>query len=292
MKYKAYAKINLFLEVLDQRPDGYHNLDTVFQSIDLCDELFFEKQTGGIHLTVSDPSIPAGGKNLVSRVFSLLLEKYPRKVAGARVHIEKRIPVGAGLGGGSADAAAAILAFDRLFELGLEREERNRLALEIGMDVPFCLTGGTMLASSRGEVLKHIQRNTDFKVLVVFPGFSISTREAYKALAPWKERSRRNSEKICQILRGKDNAPLWPELYNAFEQALFPRYPALEMAALDLREEGCDAVVMTGSGAAVCGYVPPGRDLEEEVSRLKKSDRIVAVTRPVNTGVVKISNAE
>lgn len=286
MKLQARAKINLFLEVLYKRPDGYREIDTVFQSIALSDELLIEKQPRGLSLSVNDPSIPTGKDNLVWRACHLLQVRFPGKVGGVRIHLEKRIPPGAGLGGGSADAAAALLGLNHLFRLNLSDTDLHLLAREMGMDVPFCLTGGTARAKGRGEILFPLQRQLDFQVLVVHPGFSVSTRMAYESLALAEGESKRRSEETVSALKGKDPEVLWPLFYNRFEEAILAEHPVLKDIKSALVQGGCRAALLTGSGSAMCGYAPFSQDLKALAAFFKERYPFTALTRPVDTGVV------
>lgn len=292
MKLQARSKINLFLEVLCKRPDGYHDIDTVFQSIDLCDELFFDKQEEGIALTVSRPEIPTGRQNLICQAYHLVRGVFPQKIGGVRVHVEKRVPVGAGLGGGSANAAATLMALNRLFELNLSETELNRFSQALGMDVPFCLKGGTALASGRGEHLTPINRKADFQILIVHPGFSVSTREAYEALDAMEAWNKKSSKRMVEALQYEKVDDLWQALYNSFERFVFNRHPCLKDLKNALLSGGCNAVLLTGSGAALCGYAPPETDLNTLKSQLEKTYPFVVLTHPVQAGVVFIDTAE
>lgn len=292
MKLKARSKINLFLEALSQRPDGYHDIDTVFQSIDIADDLFFERQEEGITLTVSNPEVPTGEQNLIHRAYVLLKKSHPGKISGVRIHLEKRIPMGAGLGGGSADAAATLVALNRMFELGLGEKDLMRYSLELGMDAPFCLKGGTALASGRGERLTPIERKCEFQVLVAHPGFSVSTKEAYEALDAMDKWEKRSSEKLVAALKRKKVDDLWHTLYNIFERYAFSRHVVLKDLKNALLSGGCDAAVLTGSGAAVCGYADTNKDLNDLRNSLAKTYPFVVIARPVQAGVVFAGTAE
>ncbi len=291
MKVFARAKINLFLEVLKRRPDGYHDLDTVFQSIALSDELLFEKKRSGFSLTVSDKAIPTGEENLVWRAYKLLSKRFPREVGGVSIHLEKRIPSGAGLGGGSADAAATLKALNFLFELGLADDELKNSGIELGMDVPFCLSGGAAVASGRGELIIPVQRKVDFGVLVVYAGFSISTPAAYGALRLNEAQTRRTSANTVNALGAQDIALLWHTLYNRFEEVLIKIYPVLGEIKKALIEGGCSAALVTGSGSAVCGFAPSVERLKKVASRMRERYPFVSLTHPVNKGLVFQNNA-
>ena len=286
MKLETRAKINLFLEVLEKRPDQYHNIDTVFQSISLSDEMSLEKKGEGFAFTVSDPAIPAGEKNLASRAYRLLCERFPEKVSGVRIHLEKRIPLGAGLGGGSGNAAGALLALNKMFRLSLSKEELAELALKIGMDVPFFLEGGTARGLGRGEKITPLRRNHDFQVLVVFPGFSVSTRSAYQALEAITPEKKRSSTDTVRALSEKNVDALWHTLYNKFEVVFFKQYPSLKEVKTTLQSGGCNNALLAGSGSAICGFAPLEANLQNLADRLKKRYPFVALTRPVQPGVV------
>ncbi|HPB31634.1 MAG TPA: 4-(cytidine 5'-diphospho)-2-C-methyl-D-erythritol kinase [Candidatus Sumerlaeota bacterium] len=293
MIIQAMAKINLVLEVMRKRSDGYHDLDTVFQSISLCDDLFIDMTDDGIfHLSVSEPGIPAGPENLVWRAWEALKRRFPGRVGGARVHLVKRIPHGAGLGGGSADAAAALRGLHALYLSDLSPDLLHEPALEIGMDVPFCLRGGTALAAGRGEILTPLERRAEFQVLVVHPGFPISTREAYASLDMSAGERAQRSGPVVQALVSEKVDDLWPLLYNGFEGILQERYPAVKEIRSRLLEGGCRAAVMTGSGSAVCGFASADQDLRDLASSLKRTYPFAAITRPVHSGVVIQQSAE
>lgn len=291
MRILARAKINLYLDVLFKRPDGYHELDTIFQTVGLCDELFFEKQGRGLLLSVSDPAIPAGPENLIWKAHEAVSRLRPGAVEGVRIHLEKRIPHGAGLGGGSADAAATLLGLDALFDLRMSDEELRSAALQIGMDVPFCLMGGTARASGRGEILAPLSRKLDFQAMIVHPGFGVSTKEAYAALNMGGEPKEPCAANWAEILCGDKVDDLWNVLYNKFEEVIFKQYPVLSNIKTELLKGGCSAALMTGSGSAVCGFAPPEAALSPLAASMRSRHPFLALTRPEQKGAVFI-NAE
>ncbi|HOE62557.1 MAG TPA: 4-(cytidine 5'-diphospho)-2-C-methyl-D-erythritol kinase [Candidatus Sumerlaeota bacterium] len=285
----ARAKINLYLDVLYKRPDGYHELDTLFQTVGLCDELFFEQSDSGCILSVSDPTIPVGAENLIAKAYDAVSNLRRGALGGVRIHLEKRIPHGAGLGGGSADAAATILALDRMFHLALSKEELCRAARQVGMDVPFCLMGGTARASGRGEILTPINRRLDFQALIIHPGFGVSTKEAYEALSMGSEPKEPSAANWAYVLCGDKVDELWQMLYNRFEGVIFKKYPILSDIKKELLKGGCSAALMTGSGSAVCGFAPPEADLAPLAASLRSRHPFLAITRPEQTGAVFIN---
>ncbi|MCK4460658.1 MAG: 4-(cytidine 5'-diphospho)-2-C-methyl-D-erythritol kinase [candidate division Zixibacteria bacterium] len=183
LRIKAPAKVNLFLEVLGKRPDGYHDINSLFQAVSLYDELTFsitDKPGVMIELT-GDTSLPTGDDNLVSRAYTIMRSNF-NLPHGLLVNLDKQIPVAAGLGGGSADAAATIIACNLLFDLNLSRTQLARLALEVGSDLPFFFSGGQALVGGRGEVVKSSDYPTNYMLVLVTPGQPVSTAEAYDLL--------------------------------------------------------------------------------------------------------------
>lgn len=180
------AKVNLGLEVLGRRPDGYHQIRTLLAAVSLRDTLRFApdpgRAPGRVRLTCDDPGVPEDGTNLVVRAVTLLAERFPGRLPALRIHLEKRIPAGRGLGGGSSDAAATLAALDRRFALGASRGELRALAARIGMDVPFFLRGGTAVAVGRGEQVFPLAEPVRLSLVLLIPDFGVSTPAAYSGL--------------------------------------------------------------------------------------------------------------
>ena len=183
LEIKAPAKVNLFLEVLGKRPDGYHDINSLFQAVSLYDELVFSiTDSPGVTIELTgDTSLPTGDENLVSRAYNIVKGTFnlPR---GLHVNLDKQIPIAAGLGGGSADGAAAIIACNLLFDLNLSQARMARLALGVGSDLPFFFSGGQALVGGRGEMVKPTDFPTNYTLVLVTPGQSVSTAEAYDLL--------------------------------------------------------------------------------------------------------------
>ncbi|MGQ9631454.1 MAG: 4-(cytidine 5'-diphospho)-2-C-methyl-D-erythritol kinase [bacterium] len=255
---RAWAKVNLFLDVVGTREDGYHLLRSVMQSISLSDELTLSPW-GGIEIVCDDPTVPAGEDNLIYKALRAL------KV-GARVHLEKHIPLGGGLGGGSSDAAAALRAANRVYGLGYSPEELERIGSSIGSDVPFCVRGGTALVSGAGERVEPIKRNFTLWMVLVNPGIPISTGEIYRAF----DKLHYNSDegRLPRFLRAWDAgdvAGLSGSLYNALELTAIPRYPIIQEIKDHLLSSGCLGASMSGSGSTSFGIAPS----QEEAHRIK-----------------------
>lgn len=247
---RAYAKVNLGLEVLGRREDGYHELRTILQTIEFHDELRFEEADSGIRLSTNLPSLGTGKENLVHRAASLLAESAGYG-GGALIHLEKRVPPGKGLGGGSSDAAATLVALDSLWDTRASPQDLHRLAASIGMDVPFFLYGGTSLAVSRGDEVYPLPELLDLPIVLILPDFSIPTAEAYGNLRLT------NREAGHKLLHFAWNLPEvrvgLRELVNELESAAGDRFQSIQEYKRLLLDQGAAASMMSGSGSSVFG---------------------------------------
>ena len=275
---KAHAKINLHLDVGDRRRDGYHDLRTLFQEISLHDTLTFALDDSELHLDVTPAGVPSGPDNLVMRALyqlraALKIEK------GMRVKLEKRIPVGAGLGGGSADAAAALLGGWALWrgrgKLPAGRRPPlalMRIARTLGADVPFFLLGGTAWGEGVGEKLTRVPDCPRRWIVLVYPRVQVSTKIAYKLL----DAARLRRPSTNGHVRAAHLRPM-----NSFEPVILPRFTAVRAAKEALDAAGCSGVLMSGSGSSVFGFAETKKDAERVARRLRKKpwDVFVAHTR-------------
>lgn len=246
----SFAKINWHLRVLGRRDDGFHELCTVFQTVSLRDRLTFTAAEQMI-LTCDDPKIPTDNRNLIVRAAELLLHTYRIK-KGARIHLAKRIPAPGGLGGGSSNAAAALLGLIKLWEIEMSFDELNRLGSEIGSDVPFFFYGGTAAGAGRGTEIRPVEDLTEKFLLIVTPPIDISTREAFARLgAP--RLTNENAKSILQICHREAQALdlRRKQLKNDFETSVFAAAPEIERAKEKLLELGAIQALLSGSGASV-----------------------------------------
>jgi 4-diphosphocytidyl-2-C-methyl-D-erythritol kinase len=256
LRVPAFAKINLGLEVLGRREDGFHELRTLFQTIDLKDDVYLRRRRDGVSVGCDDPRVPAGEGNLAHRA-ALELARYARARQGAEIHIVKRIPVGGGLGGGSSDAAAVLRGLDRLWGLGLGTAGLHPLARRLGADVPFFLVGGTALGIARGDEVFPLARQVETQVVVVDPGRPVSTTAVFDrldaCLTP-KENSYTIFRFVSRDLEGEHALSL---LSNDLERAALEEAPDLEADVLRIRgllvREGACLVSLSGSGSSVFG---------------------------------------
>ncbi|MDD5131089.1 MAG: 4-(cytidine 5'-diphospho)-2-C-methyl-D-erythritol kinase [bacterium] len=258
MKIKAYAKINLMLQILSKRVDGYHDLASVMQEIALCDLLTITKVPAGITLTCSDRSLPVDSNNLVYKAAVAMhreAERLKKPVSGLKIRIQKNIPVGAGLGGGSSDAAATLKALNKLWRLRLNEARLARIGAELGSDVPFFISGGTALAQGRGERLTIWPKIPSFRVVLVKPFIGISTAWAYKNLKINLTKQPKSIKIIHNSLRKKCFDQLKEYLQNDLESVCISKYPLILEIKHRLLVSGAAAALMSGSGSTVFGLV-------------------------------------
>lgn len=251
----AFAKINLGLRVLGRRPDGYHELRTVFQTITLHDELTFTARADErIELVCDQPDIPTDETNLVHRAAVALREHYQLR-AGARIELRKRIPAGGGLGGGSTDAAVALLALAHLWQIAnAHGHELAALGAQLGADVPFFFTGGTALGTGRGTEISPLAERPKLCLLVVTPGVKVATADAYKALsAPALTKPNRAVKLPISRTEAIAARALVDELINDFAPVVFRLQPEIARACAALLWVGARAAALSGSGASVFG---------------------------------------
>lgn len=276
------AKINLFLEVAERRPDGYHEIETVMQLVDLCDEVLLRRMPRGIQVSVGGADLPVGSENLAYRAAALLQERTGLR-EGVHIHLEKRIPVAGGLGGGSSNAAAVLAGLTQLYGLEETRESLQGLAAQLGSDIPFFLSDGLAVAMGRGERLTPLRPWPPCWVVVANPGVAISTawayREASSKLTAWRGRAT-----ILPLIG--DGRIAWPPVwaFNRLEAVVLPQHPEVSALKTLLQEGGGSPVLMSGSGASVFAVVPDGRSAEVLATRLRAGGSFAAAvtTLPAN----------
>ena len=252
LKIEGKAKINLTLDILGKRPDGYHEVAMIMQSVALHDTLSLEKMREGIGLKINVPWMKADESNLVWKAASLVQERCGLK-GGVNIHLTKRIPVAAGLAGGSADAAAVLRGMDRLYGLGLSDEELCALGAELGSDIPFCLMGGTMLSTGRGEVLRRLKGIPTAWVVLAKPRVSVSTAWAYQNYDDQGAERHPDNELVEKKIIAQDLKAMAPLLCNVLESVTIKKYEVIERYKKLMLEKGALVSMMSGSGPTVFG---------------------------------------
>jgi 4-diphosphocytidyl-2-C-methyl-D-erythritol kinase len=248
----SFAKINWTLRVLGRRDDGFHELCTIFQTVSLHDTLHFDL-CGDIRLTCDDPAIPTDERNLIIKAAKLLQHELGVK-RGAKIHLEKHIPSPGGLGGGSSNAAVALMGLSRLWDLAPTEEDLLRFAAWLGSDVPFFVAGGTALGTGRGEQISELGDIEAQKLLIVSPAVDISTADVFGSLGAPSLTNTAPDTNLTVCRKGVESFdPRHSELKNDLEQTVFAQYPEVERVRNTLLELGAVKAAMSGSGASVFG---------------------------------------
>ena len=282
MKIKeiASAKINLFLEIIGKRPDGYHQIKSIFQKISLSDTLLFSRRPDGqIVLQIKKfnsaiPDLPTDQKNLIVRTARIIQKKFS-VASGVNILLKKRIPVGAGLGGGSSDAAATIRGLNKLWNLKLSLNQQLKIAREIGADVSFFLYQYCWAeATGVGEQIIAGGKTRRFYLVIIKPEFSIATARAYSLITPQLLTSPQESTKIKRALKSARALNYWASLlFNRFENILRCQYPDIVLIKQMLVKAGALNALLSGSGSAVFGIFPDKKSGERAAKRIKKNLR-------------------
>ncbi|MFQ5847446.1 MAG: 4-(cytidine 5'-diphospho)-2-C-methyl-D-erythritol kinase [Candidatus Methylomirabilales bacterium] len=274
----APAKVNLFLEVLRKRADGYHEVRTVLQHVDLCDEIRICKAGGGIAVESHGLPCPGGEENLAYRAAALFLKSTGLR-AGVRIQIVKRIPLGAGLGGGSSNAATTLWGLNRLFGTGLTVEGLHRLGAALGSDVPLFFGGPTAWASGRGEDLHPLPPFPRSWLLIAFPDIPVPTAWAYANL---ELTGSDKSIRVRAAVEHGDYELVLAAPWNRFEDVVFRRYPAVKQLKVSLEAWGARPALMTGSGSAVFGRAEAREEAEGWAARLRERGTTVFVVQTLS----------
>ncbi|WP_064091131.1 4-(cytidine 5'-diphospho)-2-C-methyl-D-erythritol kinase [Rossellomorea aquimaris] len=251
---KAPAKINLSLDVLHKRPDGYHEVEMVMTTIDLADRIELTNLSEDrINILSHNRFVPDDGRNLAYQAAQLLKERMDIK-KGVSISIDKVIPVAAGLAGGSSDAAATLKGLNRLWDLGLSLDELAELGSEIGSDVSFCVYGGTALATGRGEKIQHLPTPPNCWVILAKPTIGVSTADIYKNL-DLNNITHPNTRGVVSALENRNYNEICSNLGNVLESVTLDMYPEVSQIKDQMQRFGADAVLMSGSGPTVYGLV-------------------------------------
>lgn len=283
MKEYAPAKINLFLDVIRKREDGYHDLGTLFQTIDAGDTVSAEpRQDGRITLCYNEPQNYPLESDLVYKA-ATLLQQESGTTLGADIYLNKVMPLGAGLGGGSADAAATLRLLNQLWKLKFKFEKLEEIGAKLGADVPFLVRGGTAMAEGIGEKLtfvKPLQLNDEQYLLVATPLDSVPTKDAYAGV-PKSGPDRWETYKSKCMRTGKAASIDFAlaNTFNAFEESVFPKHPLVQEMKNEFKRLGATSVLMSGSGASVFGVFATRKQAKEAAEELKPISRYQVVTR-------------
>ena len=251
--FKTPAKVNLGLYILGKREDGFHELETLFQMVNWCDEIKIECLGDGLDLICNQPDIPNDDGNLVIKAARLLQTRFPDRCKGARIHLKKNIPHGAGLGGGSGNAAGTLLGLNFLWGLKLKREDLILMASELGSDVPFFLFSPCAIGRSRGEILEPVNSSIKFYILMVYPGFTLSAAWVYGNLNLKLTKQKNNISILENFLLQSEFARLGAAWINDLEPVVFQEYPEVFAIKKQILAFGAKGALLSGSGSTVFG---------------------------------------
>ena len=267
---KAWAKLNISLDVAEKRPDGYHDMVMVMQTVSLCDEITITpNDTGRVQARSNLPFVPGDERNLAVRAALQYLRAVGREGQGLDIRLQKHIAVGAGMGGGSADAAAVLRALNRLYG-AMDGAALEALSAAVGSDVPFCVRGGTALATGRGEKLESLPDMPDCEFLICKPDFSISTPELFRKLDQSGTRCHPDTAGLVEAIRAGDLDRICRRMYNVFEDVDDRRMRTVKEIKGRLLDFGAIGAIMTGTGSAVFGVFRPGTAPEKAIPALRK----------------------
>lgn len=251
--FKTPAKVNLGLNILCKREDGFHELETLFQMVNWCDEIKIECLSQGLDLICNQPDIPKDDGNQVIKAARLLQARFPSRCMGARIHLTKNIPHGAGLGGGSGNAAGVLLGLNFLWGLNLKRKDLILLASELGSDVPFSLFSPCAIGRSKGEILESVESLIKFYILMVYPGFPLSTAWVYGNLKLKLTKQQNNISILKNFLLQSEFAQLGVAWNNDLEPIVFQEYPEIFKIKKEMLALGAKGALLSGSGSTVFG---------------------------------------
>lgn len=286
LRIRANAKINLYLDVLSKREDAYHNIETVFHSIGLHDDVILcEKTNKGITISCNHPDVPSDNTNIAYRAAEAIHDVVGG-IGGLDIKINKRIPVAAGLAGGSANAAAVLYGVNEIFKLGISDKKLLEIGATLGADIPFCLQGGAALGIGIGDILKPLQPIKDVPLLLINPGITVSTSDVFKNLHIPLTKHENGSIIITKCVENGDIIGVANNLYNFLESQVFIKYPIL----LDLKNQlstqtGCYGALMSGSGATIFAIIQDISSAQKSESHFKNIVNFSAITTTKSVGL-------
>ncbi len=268
---RAYAKINLSLDVTGKRPDGYHEVRMVMQTVDIYDTLTFEKSDTDIIIDVGGSPLPADGDNLIYKAAKAVMDKCGI-TSGVSISLDKHIPIAAGMAGGSSDAAAALRGVNRLYDCGLSHDELREIGVKIGADVPYCVEGGTVLAEGIGEKLTAMSPLPEYIIAVAKPKRGVSTGNIYKSLDEIFETiTHPDVDAMIGVINTSHSKDLVKYLGNVLEYVTIPLCPEVDEIKKIFVGAGCEGTLMTGSGPTVFAFFEDADKASQAIEKVRES---------------------
>ena len=271
LQLKAYGKINLGLDVIRKRPDGYHDLDMIMQMVDVYDDVIIEKKAGEEIVVKADAAVLSNGKdNLAYMAAKMLFDEFGIK-SGVEITIHKRIPIAGGMAGGSSDCATTLIGINEMFNLGLSKQQLMGRGVKLGADVPYCIMRGTVLAEGIGEELSVLPAMPKCTVLIAKPPVSVSTKVVYEALDSEEIIEHPDIDALIEGLRQKDLHRISENMGNVLEDVTIPMHPVIEELKQVMRENGAIGAMMSGSGPTVFGLFENRAAAREAQRKIRES---------------------
>lgn len=281
MKIKAYAKINISLDIVGKREsDGYHLLKMIMQNIDLYDEISIEKQKEDITISCNKSYVPTDSRNLAYKAASLFKETYNIE-DGVHIDIVKNIPVSAGLAGGSTDAAAVLKLMNKIFKVNASNEELMEIGLKLGADIPYCINGGTALCEGIGEKITTLPSFKEKILVLVKPSFGVSTKEVYKAFNLDRVRIHPKTESLIEAMEKDDLYYVASNMKNLLENVTLRKHNILIKIKEDMNRYGAVGSMMSGSGPSVFAFFDDMLKAQRCYEKMKENHREVFLTRTI-----------
>ena len=280
MRMKAYAKVNISLDIVGKREDGYHLLEMIMQSIDLYDEIVIEKQKKEITIKCNKPYVPTDERNLAYKAAQLFIEKYDID-SGVNINIKKNIPVCAGLAGGSTDAATVLKIMNSLFNINASDEELMILGLKLGADVPYCIKGGTALCKGIGEEVTALKGFKDKVIVLVKPPFGVSTNSVYQEFNIEKARNHPNTSLIIDAINNDNLKMVCDNMKNLLENVTLRKHKILINIKEEMRHNGAMGTMMSGSGPTVFAFFDDMLKAQRCFEKMKEKYSDVFITRTI-----------
>lgn len=280
MKIKAYAKINILLDIVGIKENGYHLLEMIMQSIDLYDVIDINKIEKGIKIKCNKSYIPVNNKNIAYKAAELFMKTYGIN-EGVSINIYKNIPTSAGLGGGSADGAAVMKAMRKIFNVDISNKELEELGVKIGADVPFCVSGGTALCEGIGEIITPMSKFQNKILVVVKPKFGVSTKWVYSEYDNLNSVKKPETEKILNAVKNDDLKLVSSKMANVLEEVTINKYGIIDGIKKDMLKFGALGAMMSGSGPSVFAFFEDSLSAQRCFEKMKENYPETFITRTI-----------
>lgn len=280
MRIKAYAKINVLLDVVGKKENGYHLLEMIMQSIDLYDLIDVNKIEKGINIKCNKSYIPVNNKNIAYKAAELFMNTYGIN-EGVSINIYKNIPTSAGLGGGSSDGAAVLKAMREIFNVNISDKELEELGVKIGADVPFCINGGTAFCEGIGEIITPIKKFENKILVVVKPKFGVSTKWVYSEYDNLRNVKKPETEKILKAVKDGDVKAVSLNMANVLEEVTTSKYEIISRIKKDMIRFGAVGSMMSGSGPSVFAFFEDSLSAQRCFEKMKENYHETFITRTI-----------